>query len=534
MTTEVVTKNPCSVETTPLGLKSDVALCAEQLMTVLPEPKLDAEVRFDSDIDGAGAVGGAEPSAAVRTKFRFPFCAIGYASALADAAAILVASLIGGVGYQIVINQATGNVRAVAGAGIAAALLFGLIGHSLALYQVTTILSFRRNIRETVGNWAAVSLLLTLLAFLMKVGAEFSRGSIVCFALLALVLVLCSRWLASHLAKFAVAGNHVQGKRVVLVGPFEEVAGLSDRMLLRRFGLSAVDRIVFASNSNANLAMSQREVAALDRAIRAGRLNNADEIVLAFSWGDARKLELVCDHLRASPLPVQLLPDSRIRTLTGNRSFRVKKSFSVEVQRSPLSMLEQFSKRLLDVVGASLGLVVLAPLLVLTALAIKLDSPGPVLFRQRRNGFNTSPFRIYKFRTMTVMDDGVMVLQAKRDDPRVTRLGRVLRQTSIDELPQLFNVLVGDMSLVGPRPHALAHDDKYAEVLSEYAFRNHVKPGITGWAQVNGFRGETVRIEQMKARVDRDLWYINNWDLLLDLKILALTCFEVVRRRNAY
>jgi exopolysaccharide biosynthesis polyprenyl glycosylphosphotransferase len=176
----------------------------------------------------------------------------------------------------------------------------------------------------------------------------------------------------------------------------------------------------------------------------------------------------------------------------------------------------------------------LAPLMALTALAIKLDSSGPVLFRQRRNGFNTSQFGIYKFRTMTVMDDGVVVLQAKRNDPRVTRVGRVLRQTSIDELPQLFNVLLGDMSLVGPRPHAVAHDDKYTEVLSDYAFRNHVKPGITGWAQVNGCRGETIRIEQMKARVDRDLWYINNWSLLLDLKILALTCFEVLRQRNAY
>ena len=434
----------------------------------------------------------------------------------------------------MVINQSIGNVRALAGAGIAAALLHGLFGQLLALYQVAAVLSFRRNVREIVGIWATVSLLLTLLAFLMKVGADFSRGSIVCFSGLALVLVFFSRWLASHLAKFAVAGDHVQGERVILVGPLEEVAGLNDRMLLQCFGLSAVERIVFAGNSKANLAMSQREVAALDRAILAGRLKNAAEIVLAFSWSDERKLELVRDHLRASPLPVQLLPDSRIRALTGNRSFRVKKTFSVEVQRGPLSMLELCSKRLLDVVGASIGLLMLAPLMVLTALAIKLDSSGPVLFRQRRNGFNTSQFGIYKFRTMTVMDDGIVVLQAKRNDPRVTRVGRVLRQASIDELPQLFNVLLGDMSLVGPRPHALAHDDKYAEVLSDYAFRNHVKPGITGWAQVNGYRGETIRIEQMKARVDRDLWYINNWSLLLDLKILALTCFEVIRQRNAY
>jgi undecaprenyl-phosphate galactose phosphotransferase/putative colanic acid biosynthesis UDP-glucose lipid carrier transferase len=245
-------------------------------------------------------------------------------------------------------------------------------------------------------------------------------------------------------------------------------------------------------------------------------------------------VELVRNHLRASPLPVQLLPDSRIRSLIGNRSFRVNGTFAVEVQRGPLSMLEQRAKRLLDVVGASLGIIVLAPLFVLASMAIKLESPGPVFFRQRRNGFNTSQFRIFKFRTMMVMDDDVVVLQASRNDPRVTWAGKILRQSSIDELPQLFNVLLGDMSLVGPRPHALAHDDQYSEVLSNYAFRNHVKPGITGWAQVNGYRGETIRLEQMKARVDHDLWYINNWDLLLDLKILALTAFEVVRQRNAY
>jgi undecaprenyl-phosphate galactose phosphotransferase/putative colanic acid biosynthesis UDP-glucose lipid carrier transferase len=170
----------------------------------------------------------------------------------------------------------------------------------------------------------------------------------------------------------------------------------------------------------------------------------------------------------------------------------------------------------------------------LSAVAIKLDSEGPVLFRQRRNGFNTSPFVIFKFRTMTVMEDGAELQQAKRFDPRVTLIGRVLRRTSIDELPQLLNVLRGDMSLVGPRPHALAHDDHYGNLLSDYAFRHHVKPGITGWAQVKGYRGETSRIDQMKGRVDHDLWYINNWSLLLDCKILALTCLEVMRRRNAF
>jgi Undecaprenyl-phosphate glucose phosphotransferase len=501
-------------------------------MTALLEPSAKARIIPDFDLDVSARKDG--PPAAARPRFRLPFGAIGHASALADAVAVILASLIGGAGYQIAVNQTAGSLGTLAGVGIVAALLHGLIGQALALYQIRAILSFRRNIRETVGIWVAVSLLLTLLAFMMKVGAEYSRGSIICFCWLALALLLCSRWLASRLAKFAVAADHVQGRRVILVGPQEEVAGLEDRILLRHFGLSAVERIVFAGHSNAGPVLSQREIAALDRAILAGRRKNAAEIVLAFSWCDGRKLELVRDYLRASPLPVQLLPDSRIRTLIGNRSFRVDRTFSVEVQRGPLSMLEQCLKRLLDIAGASAGLLLLAPLFIITAIAVKLDSPGPVLFRQRRNGFNTSEFRIFKFRTMTVMDDGVAVLQAKRNDPRVTRVGRILRQSSIDELPQLFNVLLGDMSLVGPRPHAVAHDDKYAEVLSNYAFRNHMKPGITGWAQVNGYRGEIIRIEQMKARVDRDLWYINNWDLLLDLKILLLTFFEVARRRNAY
>jgi undecaprenyl-phosphate galactose phosphotransferase/putative colanic acid biosynthesis UDP-glucose lipid carrier transferase len=196
--------------------------------------------------------------------------------------------------------------------------------------------------------------------------------------------------------------------------------------------------------------------------------------------------------------------------------------------------MEKASKRALDIVGASIALLLLAPMMAAAAIAIKLDSPGPVLFRQRRNGFNTKAFVIFKFRSMKVMEDGANVIQARRSDPRITTVGRLLRQTSIDELPQLLNVLKGDMSLIGPRPHALAHDNHYSEIVAEYAFRHHVKPGITGWAQVNGYRGETAKVEQMRQRVAHDLWYINNWSLMLDLTIIARTCFELIRPRNAY
>jgi lipopolysaccharide/colanic/teichoic acid biosynthesis glycosyltransferase len=170
----------------------------------------------------------------------------------------------------------------------------------------------------------------------------------------------------------------------------------------------------------------------------------------------------------------------------------------------------------------------------LIALLIRIDSPGPALFRQRRNGFNQREFRVFKFRTMSTLDDGDVIQQATRNDDRVTRLGRFLRRTNLDEVPQLLNVIIGDMSLVGPRPHAVAHNSEYEERISLYARRHNVKPGITGWAQVNGFRGETDSIDKMRRRVEHDLFYIDNWSPLFDIKILLMTLLSSRSYRNAY
>ena len=185
--------------------------------------------------------------------------------------------------------------------------------------------------------------------------------------------------------------------------------------------------------------------------------------------------------------------------------------------------MEQFLKRCFDAVGAAAVLLLLSPLMLMTALLIKLDLPGPVLFLQTRNGFNGRAFRIVKFRTMYVLEDGHEIRQAGRADPRVTRIGWWLRRANIDELPQLFNVLQGDMSLVGPRPHAVAHNSEFEKLVANYAFRHHVKPGITGWAQVNGYRGETPTPEIMAKRVEFDIWYINNWSMWTDIRILFRT-----------
>jgi len=192
------------------------------------------------------------------------------------------------------------------------------------------------------------------------------------------------------------------------------------------------------------------------------------------------------------------------------------------------------SKRLLDLAVALPALLLLAPLLVIVALLIKLGSKGPVFFRQQRTGACGRPFDIVKFRTMHVMENGAQVEQARADDPRTTRLGRILRRYSIDELPQLLNIIAGDMSLVGPRPHASAHDAYYGERIADYAGRFAVKPGITGWAQINGHRGPTPSVAVMAARIEHDVWYVRHASFVLDLKILCRTPFAVVRPRNAF
>ena len=226
------------------------------------------------------------------------------------------------------------------------------------------------------------------------------------------------------------------------------------------------------------------------------------------------------------------MPDHNIRTLLGQRGLSADGlSLPVTIQWAPLTAFERSVKRTLDVIGSMTAILFLWPLFLIAAIAIKLDSSGPIIFQQRRTGFNAKEFIIFKFRTMTVLEDGPAITQACLGDLRATRVGKFLRRSSIDELPQLLNVLKGEMSLVGPRPHAVAHDKEYKVHIADYGFRHHVKPGMTGWAQVNGLRGETRSLEKMTERVKLDLWYIHNWSLGFDVNILVRTCFEVIRNR---
>jgi putative colanic acid biosynthesis UDP-glucose lipid carrier transferase len=205
------------------------------------------------------------------------------------------------------------------------------------------------------------------------------------------------------------------------------------------------------------------------------------------------------------------------------------------VHQRPLGAWSSVAKRTEDVLIGGIALLILWPVLLIVAIAVRIDSPGPILFRQARQGFNNNVIMVLKFRTMHhARQSNDVVIQATRNDRRVTRVGRLLRRTSLDELPQLFNVLVGDMSLVGPRPHAVAHNQQYAALIDDYLGRHRVQPGITGWAQVNGLRGETDTLDKMQRRVEFDLAYINNWSIGLDLKILVLTAVTILFDRQAY
>jgi putative colanic acid biosysnthesis UDP-glucose lipid carrier transferase len=264
------------------------------------------------------------------------------------------------------------------------------------------------------------------------------------------------------------------------------------------------------------------------------RTHAISRVYLALPISTAPRIEELLKELRDTTASVYFVPNIFAFDLVQARCVEINGMPAFSICDSPLQGMSGFWKRVFDVVLASILLVFALPVLLAVALAIKQSSPGPILFKQRRYGLNGEEILVYKFRSMTVCEDGPVVAQATEKDSRVTPLGAFLRRTSLDELPQIFNVLEGKMSFVGPRPHAVAHNEEYRKLINGYMIRHKVRPGITGWAQVNGLRGETSTIDKMHRRVQYDLDYLKNWSLWLDLKILARTAVTVVNDRNAY
>ncbi len=448
---------------------------------------------------------------------------------LVDILSITLASVCGGLLYQFLWSGQKSAIAASLGVGLAEGLLYAYVASSRGLYRLPVLLAPSRYLARIFVTWVIVVLFAAIFQVFFKGNVGLSHGSLITSAALQISLLLFARWIAEKTSRSLIAKGSLPGRRVITIGEPSELMRLSTAMLFRYFGMNEVARISLSTSKGVG---SDDVLLDIDRALHAARDSGVDEFVVALRWSSKELLETLRERLRASPLPAHLLPDYTIRSVLGRRALSTGgPALSLEIQRAPLNTFERAIKRTLDFVCAAVAIIVLSPLFLLIALAIKLDSKGPVIFRQRRNGFNSRQFVIYKFRSMTVQEDGAIIAQARRNDRRVTRVGHALRRSSMDELPQLFNVLKGDMSLVGPRPHALAHDNEYKVLIAKYAFRHHVKPGMTGWAQVNGLRGETGRLEQMVERVKLDLWYVNHWSPGLDINILLRTCFEVLRNR---
>jgi undecaprenyl-phosphate galactose phosphotransferase/putative colanic acid biosynthesis UDP-glucose lipid carrier transferase len=443
---------------------------------------------------------------------------------------ILTASFVGGAAYHELAFGEVGSLAEYAGEGANAGLIFVLLMSSLGFYRTSILLS-RGQLRAVGGGWLMAMMTLVGFLFLLKSTASHSRGALISFAILGFVILIGWRTVLALQLREALAEGQMTGCRVFLIG--NELARHSPVSLLQDYGAREIGRFsLLPSDSREDL--SPRDAEIIEDAIRAARAHQPSKILLAVNWSDERRRELICARLRLLPIPILLLPDRSTETLLAQPVLQMGTAAAVELQRAPLSFAELAIKRGFDLILTMLGIIVLLPVFIVSAMAVKLDTAGPVIFRQHRRGFNGRIFTIYKFRTMSVLEDGPALRQAARNDRRITRVGAFLRRTSIDELPQLFNVLHGEMSLVGPRPHAIAHDDQYSTCISDYAFRNHVKPGLTGLAQIKGLRGETARVELMERRVDHDVWYVNHWSVWLDLWIVARTFFAVVTTKNAY
>ncbi|MDR5782828.1 undecaprenyl-phosphate glucose phosphotransferase [Caballeronia sp. LZ065] len=259
------------------------------------------------------------------------------------------------------------------------------------------------------------------------------------------------------------------------------------------------------------------------------------ELWLALPISQEPTIHRIVTEFRDDFVNVRFIPDVRSLSFFGHAVVDLLGVPAINLAASPITDVKVLPKRVFDRVFAACVLIALAPLLAAIAIGVKLSSPGPVFFRQRRKGIDGREFRIYKFRSMRLHHEAAgQITQAQRGDRRVTKIGAFLRRTSLDELPQFINVLKGEMSVVGPRPHALEHDDIYKDLVKGYMHRYRIKPGITGWAQVNGFRGETDRIEKMSGRVKLDLYYMQHWTFGLDMKIVAMTLWKGFAGANAY
>ena len=458
-------------------------------------------------------------STSAKRRRGFSHGSVAYTMALIDFVIVLACSVVGVFTYHYmafgVLSDPTMNV----GIGLLTAAIFVLAMSCLHAYAYAEFSSVGHQILLICLLIPTVLAFLLAVIFFLKLGETFSRGAILTLATLSIVSLIGIRIVWRRCLSTAASAAWLRPKNAFFICP-ESMSGDG----LQKFTQSAELRIAqVAWFPTADEPMTHLR----DRLSTLNGACDIDEIVIVWRDAPEHRLEEMLLELRRLPLPVKVVFDSFTGSIVSCHPESIGSVIGFQVQRPPLYLAERVAKRIFDIAFSLVALVFLSPLFLIIAAAIKIDSAGPVFFLQRRRGHANRQFRIVKFRSMTVMEDGDNIRQATRSDLRVTRVGAFIRASSIDELPQFWNVLRGEMSVVGPRPHAVAHDDVYDRLIEEYASRRHVKPGITGWAQTRGYRGETPTVEAMEQRVLHDLWYMDNWSFWLDIKIVMRTIFTL-------
>ncbi|MBX3272363.1 MAG: undecaprenyl-phosphate glucose phosphotransferase [Sandaracinaceae bacterium] len=422
----------------------------------------------------------------------------------------------------------------------AAVLAFYVTGEMAGLYQPARGVPLAKQLVRIWAAWLPVVAVLLGAAFLLKTTDQFSRLATGGWLVGAPIAISVWRGgVATVLRQLRLQGRNL--RTVAICGVTEIGIELAQRISGRpQLGLRLIgffddrtpDRLERVSLTHGGI------VGTFDDLVEGARRGEVDLIYIALPLKAEPRVNALLRRLADTTASVYIVPDFFVFDLLHGRWSQLGDLPVVSIFETPFFGIDGWVKRLEDIVLGTFFLVCGAPLMTLIAIAIKLDSKGPVFFKQRRYGLEGEVIEVLKFRTMTVAEDGAQVKQATKDDQRITRVGRLLRRTSLDEIPQLLHVVGGSMSLVGPRPHAVAHNELYRKKISGYMLRHKVKPGLTGWAQVNGWRGETDELWKMEKRIEHDLEYIRRWGLLFDLQIVFLTVWGVLFggkvRANAY
>ncbi len=417
-----------------------------------------------------------------------------------------------------------------------AAGLFVFFAQFYDLYRSWRGASLKSEVLQAWLAWLGVILGLLLLAYITKTSEDYSRQLILSWFLAApLALTLWRGTL--HLMVGYLRQQGFNTRVVAIVGARDIGVKLADTFdNAPCMGLEVIgfydDRC--PAGSRPLNTRYHNVLGNLDALIERARAGKIDVIYITLPMRAERRIQELITKLADTTASVYMVPDLFTYNLMNTTFGHVGGLPTISIHETPFYGVDGWVKRLEDVILSSLILIAIALPMAIIAAGVRLSSPGPAIFKQRRYGLQGQEIIVWKFRTMTVCEDGENIGQATQDDDRITPFGRLLRQTSLDELPQFFNVIQGHMSIVGPRPHAVAHNEEYRKLINGYMLRHKVKPGITGWAQINGLRGETTSLDKMRGRIEYDLAYIRNWSLWLDIKIVFLTAFRGFTGENAY